>query len=141
MMRHTLMLLFAALCLGAMTADAGGRTPKPAIEQARGEKCVVEPERMRREHPEMLRHQRDETVRQGVRGAKASLRQCIECHASRVSGSVAARREDFCVSCHSYAGVKLDCFECHSTRPKVAAKAAANSVERAGESAWAGIRR
>ena len=119
-MRRTLMLVFGVLCLAAMTADAGGRTPKPAIEQPRGEKCVAEPERMRREHMEMLKHRRDDTVRRGIRETKASLQQCIECHASRVSGSVAARKEDFCASCHSYAGVKLDCFECHSTRPKVA---------------------
>ncbi|MBI4206963.1 MAG: Hdr-like menaquinol oxidoreductase cytochrome c subunit [Betaproteobacteria bacterium] len=113
-----LMLVFGALCLAALPAQAGGRTPKPVIEQARGEKCIAEPERMRREHAEMLRHQRDQTVRQGVRGEKASLTECIACHASRASGSVAARREDFCASCHSYAGVKLDCFECHSARPK-----------------------
>ena len=76
---------------------------------------------MRREHAQMLKHQRDETTRQGVRGARASLQQCIECHASRTSGSVAARRDDFCVSCHSYAGVKLDCFECHAAQRKKAA--------------------
>ena len=113
-----MMLLFVALCLAAPATGAGERTPRPVIESARGEKCIDEPARMRREHMEMLKHQRDETVRQGVRGAKASLTECIECHASRSGGSVAARRENFCVSCHSYAGVKLDCFECHSPKRK-----------------------
>jgi len=31
---------------------------------------------------------------------------------------VASSKEDFCMGCHSYAAVKLDCFECHSSKPK-----------------------
>jgi hypothetical protein len=31
---------------------------------------------------------------------------------------VAAARTDFCVSCHAYAAVKIDCFECHASKPK-----------------------
>ena len=33
------------------------------------------------------------------------------------TGSVAAAPTNFCVSCHSYAAVKLDCFECHASKP------------------------
>ena len=40
------------------------------------------PEVMRRTHMEMLKHQRDETVHGGVRGARASLVGCVDCHAS-----------------------------------------------------------
>ena len=39
-------------------------------------------------------------------------------HASETTGSVAAAKDDFCVSCHSYAAVKIDCFDCHSTKPQ-----------------------
>lgn len=109
----------AALLLAAPLA-AGSRTPKPVIEPARGEKCVAPPEVMRRDHARILLHQRDDTVLRGVRGAKASLEGCIECHASPKTGSVAASNDDFCVSCHKYTAVKIDCFECHSPKPKAA---------------------
>jgi len=123
--------LVLALCIGAaaVAGVAAARTPKPVIEPARGEKCVAAPEVMRREHMELLTHQRDDTVRGGVRGAalgkSASLQGCVECHAGRKSGSVAATKQDFCISCHAYAGVKIDCFECHASKPKPVAQGAA----------------
>lgn len=113
-----LALAALALTLTAALSSTAERTPKPSLERARGERCVEPVEAMRRNHMEYLRHQRDETVREGVRGAKHSLVECIDCHASRKTGSVAAARSDFCVSCHAYTGVKIDCFECHSAKPK-----------------------
>ena len=65
----------------------------------------------------------DETVHGGIRGAKASLKACVECHASTPTGSVAKAPGDFCVACHSYAAVKIDCFECHASTPKGSASA------------------
>jgi len=108
------------LLLAAALALAGdSRVPLPEIAPARaGTQCIADPPTMRREHPSMLKHQRDETVHQGIRGAKASLKGCVDCHASAASGSVAAAAGDFCVSCHSYAAVKIDCFECHSGKPR-----------------------
>jgi hypothetical protein len=32
---------------------------------------------------------------------------------------VAASDTNFCQSCHTYAAVKLDCFECHTNKPQV----------------------
>ena len=69
----------------------------------------------------LLEHRRDETVHRGVRDPRSSLKGCIGCHASPVSGSVAVAKTDFCVTCHAYAAVKLDCFECHASKPAVAA--------------------
>lgn len=94
-----------------------GRVPLPAIEAARGEACVADPAFMRRNHMDLLKHQRNETVHLGVRDARASLKGCIECHASAASGSVAQAPGDFCSSCHGYAAVKIDCFECHASKP------------------------
>ncbi|MBL8348759.1 MAG: hypothetical protein JNL87_00465 [Burkholderiaceae bacterium] len=112
-------VLLALLAAGAIAAPSGGvRTPVPAVEPALQGPCIADPATMRRQHPDMLRHQRDETVHQGIRGAKASLQGCIRCHASKTTGSVAAAKTDFCVACHSYAAVKVDCFECHASRPK-----------------------
>ena len=108
--------------LQASWAQGGGRTPKPVIEPAKpGTQCVADPATMRREHPAMLKHQRDETVHGGIRGAKASLKACVSCHASAATGSVAAAPTDFCVGCHSYTAVRIDCFECHATKPAATA--------------------
>lgn len=99
-------------------AQAGG-APKPTITNAvKGEQCVEDADFMRRNHMKLLNHQRDKTVIEGVRTKKHSLKECINCHASETTGSVAAAKDDFCVSCHSYAAVKIDCFDCHSTKPQ-----------------------
>ena len=120
-MRHWLLgLLFVATT--ALAADDAGRTPRPAIARAaQGNQCVEGPSFMRRNHMELLKHQRDDTVRGGIRGAKHSLKDCIECHASRETASVNKAPTDFCVSCHSYAAVKIDCFECHTGMTRAAA--------------------
>jgi len=121
---RSLTALFALFML--WPAHAGEeRTLQPQIERAtRGEHCVDDPAVMRRNHMDMLKHQRDDTVHGGIRGAKYSLKECIGCHASTKTGSVAQAPTDFCVSCHRYAAVSIDCFECHSSRPPtVAARA------------------
>jgi hypothetical protein len=117
-MKAAALLALLVLWLGAAAGPAAARTPQPVLEPARDGPCIEGPARMRRNHAALLVHQRVATVRAGERSGKASLVQCVECHASRETGSVAARREDFCMSCHAYAGVKLDCFECHT--PKAA---------------------
>lgn len=101
-------------------AGEGGRTDKPVIEIANPGKCIAPAEEMRRNHMEMLKHQRDRTLRMGIRGEPVSLNACIECHASQKTGSVLGEG-NFCQSCHTYAAVKLDCFECH--QPKAGFKA------------------
>jgi len=116
--------LAGLLCAMALAPAWAGesRTPMPTIERARaGTQCIADPATMRRDHPTMLKHQRDDTVHGGIRGAKASLKACVECHASPTTGSVAASEGNFCVTCHSYAAVRIDCFECHATRPHAAA--------------------
>lgn len=80
---------------------------------------------MRRQHMEFLKHQRDDTVRGGIRGAKYSLKACVDCHASQKTASVTKAETNFCVSCHTYAAVKIDCFECHTSKsPRLAQGAA-----------------
>jgi len=97
----------------------------PAVEPARrGAQCIADTEFMRRHHMELLSHQRDKTVHQGVRGADASLQGCISCHASTRTGSVAKAPADFCVACHAYAAVQIDCFDCHASTPTPTAVAA-----------------
>ena len=99
---------------------AADRTPKPSIVIDKPGKCVADVDTMRREHPDMLKHQRDQTMHKGIRTPRFSLNGCIECHAGAKTGSVLGE-QGFCQSCHAYTGVTLDCFECHASRPKLAA--------------------
>jgi hypothetical protein len=119
----TLLAAGAALTAADATTSTGTTAaPKaglaPVIERAiKGERCVEDTAPMRRNHMRYLEHQRDATVHGGIRGAKHSLKGCVDCHASARTGSVAAAKTDFCASCHVYAAVKIDCFECHASRP------------------------
>jgi 16S rRNA A1518/A1519 N6-dimethyltransferase RsmA/KsgA/DIM1 with predicted DNA glycosylase/AP lyase activity len=125
------MTRFAAGILAAVVAVAGsadtGRWPAPrvtlpVVKIEQGESCVAPTAEMRRDHMKMLFHQRDRTVHQGLREARFSLKGCVDCHASRETGSVLGK-QGFCSSCHEYAAVKMDCFECHT--PQRAARTAA----------------
>ncbi len=115
-------LTTAALAWAGVESTAAPKTgvaATPVITKAlKGEQCVENTEYMRKNHMEVLGQHRDKTVIEGVRTKKHSLKECINCHASEKTGSVAKGKDDFCVSCHSYAAVKIDCFECHSTKPQ-----------------------
>jgi hypothetical protein len=108
--------IMAAVLAVAAHADA----PRFTIE--RGEACVAPVAEMRRDHMKMLLHQRDRTMRQGIRETRFSLKGCVDCHASRATGSVLGK-DGFCSSCHQYAAVSMDCFECHSPQPQKRAAA------------------
>ena len=129
------MRALAAVLLSLAATLAGGevatRTPRPVVEPAaKGSQCVADPAFMRRNHMDLLKHQRNDTVRAGVRTGQFSLNACIGCHASVQTGSVARAETNFCVSCHSYAAVKIDCFECHaSTTGATVARAPARQGE------------
>ncbi|MDP2751779.1 MAG: hypothetical protein Q8O31_04135, partial [Rhodocyclaceae bacterium] len=118
--RLSLRCATAAICaVIAASAWAGGLPAKPVIKiENPGTKCVAPAEEMRRNHMELLKHQRNLTMREGVRGQAnaASLNACVECHASKTNNSVLGSDEHFCQSCHSYAAVKLDCWDCHQPK-------------------------
>lgn len=129
-----------ALSLGAVAASGGddkaassGRTPKPTIVIEKGDKCVEDTAFMRKNHMKLLTHQRDETMHKGIRTEKHSLQNCINCHASKTNNSVLGGNENFCQTCHTYAAVKLDCWDCHASKPKQ--KAAAAPAPAAAETA------
>ena len=77
-----------ALVSATLPALAGERTPTPTISIENPGKCIAPADEMRRNHMEMLKHQRDRTLRAGIRGEPASLNACIDCHASKKTGSV-----------------------------------------------------
>lgn len=98
----------------APPAASAARGLQPLVEKARGGQCVDESAFMRRNHMKLLMHQRNDTLRGGIRTGKYSLKECVACHASQTSQSVNAEPGNFCQSCHNYAAVKIDCFECHA---------------------------
>ncbi len=108
------------LCLCVAPVWAGDSAGTPKLDIGRGGQCVEDTQWMRKNHMHMLKHQRDEALRKGIRDEKISLKNCIECHASMKDDSVIARADSFCVGCHKYEAVKLDCFECHSGKRKSA---------------------
>jgi predicted CXXCH cytochrome family protein len=114
------LLIAAVLALPAATATAGepAWVPKPA--RGRGEKCVADTAWMRRYHMTALLHHRDESVHEGIRTKRFDLTGCIDCHAVKGADGkpvTIASPKHFCRTCHDYAAVSIDCFECHASRP------------------------
>lgn len=108
----------------APDTHAADRVPLPMlVKAAKGEVCVEPLPVIRRDHMKFLMHQRDETVHGGIRGARHSLVGCIDCHAAKDDAGQWVRIDapgQFCASCHAYAAVKIDCFQCHAALPTVA---------------------
>lgn len=82
--------------------------------------CVRETGFMRRNHMELIEHQRDATVHEGIRQTTDSLAACIDCHVSydpqEQPVSVYSNGQ-FCSACHELMAVDVNCFGCHATVP------------------------
>ena len=128
--RHICITLLAVMLIGigspgavvfAEEGNAVGNSLLPVIPMGRGDACVEDTDFMRRNHMELLKHQRDETVLEGTRSEQYSLTECLDCHA--VAGPDAnpvtfADSSHFCRACHDFASVSIDCFQCHASRPE-----------------------
>jgi len=125
-------VLVIAMCLANLSlADlAVGGQLQPKLDIGKGGQCVEDPKFMRLNHMRLIIHQRDETVRRGIRGSKYSLAGCIDCHASTKNNSVLGSNENFCQGCHAYAAIRIDCFECHSSKRKIAPASASTEVSK-----------
>ena len=98
-----------------------GGIPLPVIPMGQGESCVEDTDFMRRNHMDLLKHQRDETMLKGLRDEQHSLKECISCHAVKGPDAVPvtfSSSQHFCRSCHDFAAVSIDCFQCHASRPE-----------------------
>lgn len=116
-------LLILTLVVGWTGAGlAGDRSPLwPDIPKATGAPHPEGNAYWRKYHPDMLKHDRDLTMREGEREVQASLKQCFECHAVKDEAGAYVSYEDernFCRVCHDYAAVKVDCFMCHRSTPE-----------------------
>ena len=103
-----------------------GEVPSPVIPKAKAKAneefgCVEPVTEMRKNHMKFIMHQRDDTMRKGIRTTKYSLAECINCHVvPEENGSYARYGDDkhFCSTCHTYAAVNIDCFGCHRDTPE-----------------------
>jgi hypothetical protein len=122
------MLALLLSCMASLCVVAGAEAqesvdkgvPMPDIPLGLGERCVEDTDFMRRNHMNLLKHQRDETMLKGVRDEQYSLKECISCHVVKGPDAVpltVASPQHFCRSCHDYAAVNIDCFQCHASRP------------------------
>jgi len=102
-----------------LTSQAGNLMP--SVPKGKGDQCVEPTADMRKNHMEYILHQRDNTLRRGIRTSKHSLKECIECHNPPGKDGKVARvgsKDHFCSSCHTYSAVNVDCFECHADKPE-----------------------
>ncbi len=117
--------LAAALAAGPVAAR-DSRVPLPSHPEANArfsatQQCVEPIDVMRRDHMEFILHQRDETMHLGIRTTRHSLAECVACHVSKDHTGKPVpvnARGQFCESCHEYAAVEIDCFQCHATVPR-----------------------
>ena len=124
---HGLLLALAVALLaiaGVSSADGkadwsdwkSGTSRAATVEKS----CVRDAAFMRRNHMEVIKHARIDTVRKGVRGLDGSLSECIACHVNTddKGAPIPVNQEgQFCEACHEFVGVALDCYQCHSTVP------------------------
>lgn len=119
-MKRFLILCFLGLWSMASLGADGLFSPPDLPKAQAGSQCVDKPELMRKQHMQHILHQRDKTMRQGIRDGKNSLVECVNCHVTKTAkGDFPSieTKEHFCSGCHQYASVKIDCFECHASKP------------------------
>ena len=121
------MLMLVLVCMTSLAyaaeeQNAGNGGLLPVIPMGQGDNCVEDTDFMRRNHMDLLEHQRDETMKEGIRGKPYSLKECLGCHAVNGPDAIpvtVSSPQHFCRSCHDYAAVSIDCFQCHASRPEV----------------------
>ena len=110
-------LLFVAVFSGPVAA---GENLLPDVPKAVGPAHPEGNEFMRANHMKMLRHDRDLTMRLGDRDIESSLKDCVTCHAVKGPDAlpISVKEEGhFCAVCHEFAAVRIDCFQCHNSKP------------------------
>jgi len=117
---HLSKVILCTLACVTFSVSALADSRGPIIPKGKGEQCVAETNFMRRNHMDLLNHQRDETVIKGIRTEPFSLVECVDCHVQRDANNVPIRidaKDQFCASCHTFVAAKIDCFSCHAAVP------------------------
>jgi len=140
MTRNNLVRLLAIAMLGLLSslgvahggAEHGGDSVEGSAKADKLDACVRDTPFMRRNHFELIKHQRDVTVHEGIRKTKDSLAGCVDCHVRRDAQNQPVPINapgEFCAGCHEYAGVSIDCFSCHATVPTAQSAALRPEIE------------
>lgn len=126
-LRYLLPAFFLCLSFAQTGVSADNFHGKVCADDKDSAECAEAKKWMRRNHPDVLTHERDRTMREGIRARAdskplyGSLRACVSCHIEKddKTGEYPAieSRDHHCSGCHQKVAVKLDCFECHSTKP------------------------
>ncbi len=129
MMTKTVASGFLALLMVIVSMVASTGVQASAVvessQAATTESCVEPTDQMRRNHMDLLKHKRYQTMHNGVRTETHSLVECIDCHAGKdaTGGFVSVNAEgQFCASCHTRVSAKPDCFMCHRSTPDLRAR-------------------
>jgi len=121
----TLVGVLLLLPMLAQASDIMPTVPKAKAEANPDTLCIRDVKDMRKNHMNYILHKRDLTMHEGIRTSQDSLAECIGCHVSKDSkGQYPSFGDDkhFCSSCHNFAAVKVDCFDCHNAKPTEASK-------------------
>ena len=107
------------LCIAAFPAwyvaacGKAGYRPNPVLPISENQ-CIESKEYMKQYHMQLLQQWRDSAVRHDVTTFTASDNKtydisltdtCLKCHSNK---------SEFCDTCHNYAGVSPNCWECHN---------------------------
>jgi len=118
------LVLFLALLTSPFWYGKGRTAPPtlpldtPEIQKLSVKACIEPTPYMRASHMELLHQWRDSVVRDGNHlyvnheGKKFSMslsQTCTGCHSNK---------EKFCDACHTYSGVKPNCWTCHVVPPE-----------------------
>lgn len=129
-LRELLLSILLLVLVGPAQVSASDLLPD--VPKARkGTECVEPVDVMRRNHMDFIMHQRDDTVHDGIRTKKYSFTGCIDCHATqKENGEFMTAKDEghFCSSCHEYAAVSIDCFQCHASKPEDAFRQTLNNT-------------
>ncbi len=106
---------------GLSACDSQPPKPMKAVKQFDTDKELqAHLSHIRKDHMDLLRHKRDETMIRGIRTKENSLKGCIDCHVPVEYNGKVLRHEDpehFCATCHNYVSADPDCFQCHVDHP------------------------
>ena len=116
----TLLVLFGMFSAALHAGEDAKLSYVPNIPKAVGPPHPEGNEYWRVNHMNLLRKDRDATMRLGDRTIDASIKSCVVCHA--VFGPDAEplpyeEPQNFCQVCHQYVAIKIDCFTCHKSIP------------------------
>ncbi len=131
--------IFMTLVIFGLSALVLAGDRGPQIPKGKGEHCVADTDFMRRNHMDLIVHQRDNTVVKGIRGEPFSLVECVDCHVQRDANNVPIRIDaegQFCASCHQFVAAKIDCFSCHAAVPDSDSVIGAKKKARVDEMQW-----